>query len=779
MSTEFLNDLNEAQQKAVIEYKGPSLVIAGAGSGKTRVLIYRIAYLLNQGIPAQNILALTFTNKAAREMKERIGKLVGDEHAKRLWMGTFHSIFARLLRMEGHHLGYPSSYTIYDTSDSRSLVKKIIKELQLNDQIYKPQEIHGRISSAKNNLVTPNAYFSSAQLMEQDKRTRRPRLADIYKLYAIRCKKADAMDFDDLLLNMHILIRDFPQVLDQYQDQFQYILVDEYQDTNYVQYKIVQQLSKKHKNICVVGDDAQSIYSFRGARIENILNFKHDYPGYHLYKLERNYRSTSNIVDAANSVIARNQDQISKKVYSENEEGHKIHLLRASTDNEEGYLIGNLIQEAVFSEQLKFQDIAIMYRTNAQSRIFEESLRKLNIPYKVFGSVSFYQRKEIKDLLGYFRLTVNPYDEEALRRIINYPARGIGDTTVTKLAERAARDDKRLMDVLEDVESHSDIFNKGILAKLKAFISMISSYRNRLETMEAFDLAFTIAESSGILKDLHFENSPENLSKYENIQEILNGIKEFTESREEGQSSGLDAFLQSVALLTDADQEKEEDRNRVSIMTIHAAKGLEFKNVYVTGLEEELFPSRMSSSTREELEEERRLFYVALTRAMKKVTLSYASSRYRWGVPVNGVPSRFIREIDVRFVDNPPGEEPASPFMNMPGKTSTFSTSPSAGKAHWQKKKSPAPSVSLQTEKLKSMKPLSRANPDPVKEDGFVSDAPEKIQTGMQVIHPRFGKGKVVNIEGEFPNNKATVFFNDHGQKQLLLKFARLKIVNG
>ncbi len=529
MSTEFLKDLNEAQQEAVIEYKGPSLVIAGAGSGKTRVLTYRIAYLLKQGVPPNNILALTFTNKAAREMKERIGKLVGDDLARRLWMGTFHSIFARILRLEGHHLGYPSSYTIYDTTDSRSLVKKIIRELDLNDQVYKPPEIHGRISWAKNNLVTPNAYFSSAQLIDHDKRTRRPRISDIYKLYAGRCKKADAMDFDDLLLNMHIMIRDFPQVLDRYREHFQFVLVDEYQDTNYVQYKIIHQLSGKHKNICVVGDDAQSIYSFRGARIENILNFKHDYPGYRLFKLERNYRSTINIVEAANSVIERNQDQISKKVYSKKEEGQKIHLVRASTDNEEGYLVGNFIQEAVFSEQLKFQDIAIMYRTNAQSRIFEESLRKLNIPYRVFGSLSFYQRKEIKDLLAYFRLTVNPSDEEALRRIINYPARGIGNTTVTKLGERAARDDKRLWDILQDVDSHSDIFNKGTISKLKAFSAMISAYASRLETMEAFDLAYTIAEGSGILKDLHYEDSPENLSKYENIQEILNGIKEFTE----------------------------------------------------------------------------------------------------------------------------------------------------------------------------------------------------------------------------------------------------------
>jgi DNA helicase-2/ATP-dependent DNA helicase PcrA len=687
-------------------------------------------------------------------MKERIGGLVGKDLARHLWMGTFHSIFARILRLEGHHLGYPASYTIYDTTDSRSLVKKIIKELDLNDQVYKPAEVHGRISTAKNNLITPAIYFSSAQLLEQDKRTRRPRLADIYKLYAIRCKQSDAMDFDDLLLNMHILIRDFPQILDKYQDHFSYILVDEYQDTNYVQYRIVQQLAGKNKNICVVGDDAQSIYSFRGARIENILNFKHDYPGYLLFKLERNYRSTQNIVNAANSVITRNRDRISKQVYSRKEEGQKIHLVRAATDTEEGFLVAGLIQEAVFAEQLKFLDISIMYRTNAQSRIFEEALRKLNIPYKVFGSLSFYQRKEIKDLLGYFRLTVNPHDEEALRRIINYPARGIGNTTLSRLEQRAASKDRRIWDVLMEIDAHSDLFNKGTLRKLKSFTSLITGFHNRLKTMEAFDLAYIIAESSGILKDLHYENSPENLSKYENLQEILNGIKEFTETREEGQSTSLDAFLQSVALLTDADNEKDEDRNKVSIMTIHAAKGLEFKNVYVTGLEEELFPSRMSSSTREELEEERRLFYVALTRAMNKVTLSFASSRYRWGIPVNGTPSRFIREIDIRFIANPIEEgSPSPPSMDINGKL-------------------PSPTHT------RRMKPVSQLPRQSSGQDVFESDDPGRIQTGMEVLHSRFGKGKVLNLDGELPNRKATVFFNDHGQKQLLLKFAKLKILD-
>jgi DNA helicase-2/ATP-dependent DNA helicase PcrA len=780
MGKDFLSDLNEAQQKAVVDFEGPSLVIAGAGSGKTRVLTYRIAYLLSQGIRPGNILALTFTNKAAREMKERIGNLVGPDLARRLWMGTFHSIFARILRNEGSLLGYPSRFTIYDSSDSRSLVKKIIKEMDLNDQIYKPGEIHARISSAKNNLITPASYFSSAQLMEIDKRTRRPRIADIYKLYAQRCKKADAMDFDDLLLNMHILLRDFPDVLGKYQELFRYILVDEYQDTNYVQYLIAKQLSAKFRNLCVVGDDAQSIYSFRGARIENILNFKHDYPGYRLYKLERNYRSTRNIVDAANSIIARNQDQISKKIFSKKEKGEKIRLVRAATDHEEGYLVAGAIQDAIYGQQIRHRDIAILYRTNAQSRIFEESLRRMNIPYKVYGSLSFYQRKEIKDLLAYFRLTVNPHDEEALRRIINYPARGIGQTTLTKLEEEAARGDARIWDLLQDNGSLLQLFNQGTIRKLEAFRSMISRFQSGLGTMEAFDLAFLIAESSGILKDLHYEDSPENLSKYENIQELLNGIREFMESQEEAGQTTLDAFLQNVSLLTDADTEKEEDRDKVTIMTAHSAKGLEFKFVYITGLEEDLFPSRMSSSTREELEEERRLFYVALTRAMQRVTLSYAGSRYRWGVPVNGVPSRFIREIDPEYLDQP---LTAGSATNL-----SPAYDPDAGSTGWRagtgktfyrgegrEKTRPGP-VEPAAGRLQGKTRVERARPA-MPEDDFKADDPAEIQPGMEVEHPRFGTGKVLNLEGPGANRKATVFFREHGQKQLLLKFARLKII--
>jgi len=662
----YLQDLNGAQQAAAEDYKGPSLVIAGAGSGKTRVLTYRIAHLLSHGIRPGTILALTFTNKAAREMKERIGNLVGFDLAKNLWMGTFHSIFARILRHEGHVLGYPSSYTIYDTTDSKNMVKVIIREMNLDDQLYKPPEIAGKISFAKNNLITPKAYQSSTQLIEMDKRTRRPQIADIYMKYSIRMKKANAMDFDDLLLNTYILFRDYPDVLEKYQKYFNYILVDEYQDTNYVQYVIINFLAAKHKNICVVGDDAQSIYSFRGARIENILNFQQDYPGHKLFKLEQNYRSTKNIVNAANSVIEKNREQISKQIWSDNATGDKIELLQAATDNEEGYLISNIIQETIYREHLHYKDFVVLYRTNAQSRIFEESLRKLNIPYRVYGSLSFYQRKEIKDLLAYFRLTVNPYDEEALLRIINYPARGIGNTTVGKLEGLSNKLNKRIWELLSEINQFGEYFNKGTQKKLNDFYELIAGFNKNLQRMEAFDLAYIIADTTGILKDLHYEKSPENISKHENIQELLNSIKEFIESQEPGEKSTLDQYLQNVVLLTDQDTDKDGNKDHVTIMTIHSAKGLEFNHVFIAGLEEDLFPSKMSSSTREELEEERRLFYVALTRAMKKVTLSYASSRYKWGILLNCTPSRFLNEIDSSYLHSGIEIDAETGFLNQP-----------------------------------------------------------------------------------------------------------------
>jgi DNA helicase-2/ATP-dependent DNA helicase PcrA len=768
----YLNDLNDAQRAAVEDFKGPALVIAGAGSGKTRVLTYRIAHLLSYGIRPSSVMALTFTNKAAGEMKERIGYLVGQDLARNLWMGTFHSIFARILRIDGKYIDYPSSYTIYDTSDTKNLLKVIIKEISLDDQVYKPGEVAGRISSAKNNLITPKAYMSSNQLTEQDKMARRPRFAEIYMKYSARLRLANAMDFDDLLLNTYILFRDHKEVLEKYQHIFEYVLVDEYQDTNYVQYMIINQLAAIHKNICVVGDDAQSIYSFRGARIENILNFQHDYPGYTLFKLEQNYRSTKNIVDAANSLISKNRDQISKKIWSGNESGEKISLIRAATDNEEGYIVSNLIRDTIYGQQMHYKDFAILYRTNAQSRIFEEALRKLNIPYRVFGSLSFYQRKEIKDILAYFRIVVNPYDEEALLRIINYPSRGIGETTISKLEGLSAATGKTLWDILSETGKLNEHFNKGTTGKLAAFHNLIEGYRQNLESMEAFDLAFTIAESTGILKDLHYDKSPENISKYENIQELLNGIKEFIEMQAEGEKTTLDAYLQNVVLLTDLDTDKGDDRDKVTIMTAHSAKGLEFKQVFVTGLEEDLFPSRLSSSTREELEEERRLFYVAITRAMKKVTVSYAESRYKWGVPLRCTPSRFLNEIDTDYIEQAQTTSPV--FMQQNRFTGSRKIHFNLADNRDRKNKTVISGEHpARVKKLPGNEAEMKANNEQI----FDFDDPSTIQVGMEVEHQRFGKGKVLNMDGEFPNKKATVFFHSAGQKQLLLKFAKLRIV--
>jgi len=768
----YLNDLNEAQRAAVEDFKGPALVIAGAGSGKTRVLTYRIAHLLSHGIRPGSILALTFTNKAAGEMKERIGMLVGEDLAKNLWMGTFHSIFARILRIEGHLLGYSSSYTIYDKTDSKNLINTIIKEMNLDDQVYKAGEVTARISFAKNNLITPKAYLGSNQLIEQDKRARKPQTADIYTKYAVRLKKANAMDFDDLLLNTYILFRDHHNILEKYQKLFNYILVDEYQDTNFVQYMIINQLAAIHKNICVVGDDAQSIYSFRGARIENILNFQHDYKGYKLFKLEQNYRSTKNIIDAANSLISKNKDQISKKVWSGNEQGEKILLMRAATDNEEGYLVSNLIQDVIYTEQLQYKDFAVLYRTNAQSRIFEEAMRKLNIPYKIYGSLSFYQRKEIKDILAYFRLTVNAYDEEALLRIINYPTRGIGTTTISKLEGLSEKTGKRIWDILTEIGDYTKYFNRGTIGKLEKFYHLISTFRENLSHMEAFDLAFTIVESSGILKDLHYEKSPENRSKYENIQELLNGIREFTESRPEGEKTTLDAYLQTVVLLTDLDTDKNGDQNKVTIMTVHAAKGLEFKYVFITGLEEDLFPSKFSVSVREEMEEERRLFYVGITRAMKKVILSYAESRYKWGILVSCTPSRFLQEIEPGYIETPVQMISYTQQNGAYGKI----------KSRYRQRailRTNNDNFNLSGDNTPSgkSKATCQITGPGSQAASFHFDNPLKIQVGMEVEHQRFGRGKVLNLEGDFPNKKATVFFQSAGQKQLLLKFAKLRIV--
>ena len=775
---DFLKDLNEAQQLAVKEYEGPSLVIAGAGSGKTRVLTYRIAYLLHLGVSPGQILALTFTNKAAREMKERIGQLVGESLARDLWMGTFHSVFARILRFDGNLLGYPSGYTIYDTTDSKNVVKAVVRDMKLDEQVYKPGEVFGRISRAKNNLITPTAYLGSHQLIEQDKRSRKPRLVEIYEKYVRQCRKSDAMDFDDLLLNTFILFRDHPEVLKKYQGLFSYLLVDEYQDTNFVQYRIINQLSELNKNICVVGDDAQSIYSFRGARIENILNFRHDYPDYSLFKLEQNYRSTKNIIDAANSLIKKNQGQISKEVWSDNETGEKIRLLRSRTDNDEGFAIASLIKDTAYRDHLKYNDFTILYRTNAQSRIFEESLRKLNIPYVVYGSLSFYQRKEIKDLLAYYRLVVNPCDEEALTRIINYPARGIGNTSINRLLEIAGETGKRPWDILNSIDEYGRHYNKGTIRKLKDFTGMINDFISQTDIMEAFDLAFVIAEKTGILQEYHYDRSPENISKHENIQELLNSIKEYTDSQTDGQTSNLSAYLQNIALLTDADNDKYNDRDRVSVMTMHSAKGLEFKHVFVAGLEEDLFPSRLSSSTREELEEERRLFYVAITRAMKKLTLSYAERRYKWGVLINCIPSRFFKEIDQEYFEE-------APFASLQSQdiTSGSGNGGYAFRSHARslsgtsRRKKDQETINTEAFVPGNFTRISTSRTAPEEPQDFTPDKPESIRAGMEVAHQRFGKGKVLKLDGELQNRKATVFFAGVGQKQLLLRFAKLKIL--
>jgi DNA helicase-2/ATP-dependent DNA helicase PcrA len=762
--------LNEAQTQAVKTTEGPSLVIAGAGSGKTRVLTYRIAHLLEKGIPASKILALTFTNKSAREMKDRIKNILSDDSARNLWMGTFHSIFARILRNESEKLGYPSDYTIYDTIDTKSLLRSIIKELKVDEKTYKVGDVLGRISTAKNNLITPQAYYNSETIRNRDQIHRRPMIAEIYKLYASRCKKAGAMDFDDLLLNTNILFRDFPDILSKYQKRFDYILVDEYQDTNYSQYLIVKKLAESHKNICVVGDDAQSIYSFRGAMIENILNFRKDYPNYNVFKLEQNYRSTQNIVNAANSIIEKNSEQIKKTVFSKKDEGAPISIVKALTDIEEGFLVSSSIIDTMHSEQLTNSDFAILYRTNAQSRIFEEALRKRNIPYRVYGGISFYQRKEIKDVIAYLRMLVNPKDDEAFKRVINYPARGIGKTTLGKIENFASERDISLWETITNLAAVNNLlkFNNGVLSKFSGFCKLMQGFQEKLSTLDAYQLAKEVASASGVMKDLYSGTTPEERSKYENLEELLNGIRDFVDAAlEEDEAPTLNHYLENVSLLTDTDKEKDEDRNRVSIMTIHAAKGLEFKHVYLAGCEEELFPSGMVMENPRDLEEERRLFYVAITRAMEKVNISYAQSRYKWGTPADCIPSRFIKEIDTKFIDWP--EDPRLQFERR----KTPDLHPNS-RINTQESNSFVPK---QKQNIGSFRLKTKSAPDI--NPNFKADAPDSIQQGMTVEHQRFGKGKVVHIEGQMPNRKATVFFQQIKQeKQLLLKFAKLRIVN-
>ena len=757
MAINFLNDLNESQKQAVINTEGPALVIAGAGAGKTRVLTYRIAHLLQKGVPAGKILALTFTNKAAREMKDRIGRIVDPEAARFLWMGTFHSVFAKILRIEGLNLGYKSSYTIYDSTDSKSLIRSIIREMSLDDNIYKPGIIASRISTAKNNLVTASMYSADASIQEYDRSSRMPLLYDIYRTYASRCFKANAMDFDDLLLNTNILFRDFPEILAVYQQKFRYLLVDEYQDTNYSQYLIIKKLAQAHNNICVVGDDAQSIYSFRGARIENILEFKNDYGDYKLFKLEQNYRSTKTIVNVANAIISNNQGQIHKTVFSENETGEKIQVMQALTDSEEGFNIASDIFDKRFSLRLNWSDFAILYRTNAQSRIFEETLRRKNIPYKIFGGLSFYERKEIKDILAYFRIVINPEDEEAFKRTVNYPKRGLGDTTIHKILELAAEYNKSPWNIITEAAQYSQHFNSGTVKKLSMFTELIKLLQINRDNADAYTKAREIAMGSGIMKELREGKSPEEVSRYENLEELLNGIKMFTEAAEtNGELSTLEAYLANVSLLTDQDNEKDEDRDKVTLMTMHSAKGLEFKLVYIAGMEDTLFPSPLSSGNPKELEEERRLFYVAVTRAEKLATLSYALNRYKWGNLERSNPSRFLREIDQKFLDYP--QTGGKPFQ---GRNSAGIKSPSL-KEGTRYYGAPARFKKIPAEDSRSV-----VSSEPGNYEGF--------SEGDTVNHERFGRGRIINIEGQPPNTAATVEFENSGSKKLLLRFARLQ----
>lgn len=757
----YLDELNDSQRVAVEHIFGPIMVIAGAGSGKTRVLTYRIAHMMEQGIDPFNILALTFTNKAAKEMTERIGHIVGAGEAKNISMGTFHSVFSRILRFNAERIGFPNNFTIYDTQDSKSLIKGIIKELNLDDKTYKPSMVFGRISAAKNNLISPEAYAANTEIQLEDKQARRPELGLIFQTYANRCLKAGAMDFDDLLYFTNVLLRDFPDVLHYYQQKFQYILVDEYQDTNYAQYLIVKKLAAAYQNICVVGDDAQSIYSFRGANIENILNFRKDYPDFVLYKLEQNYRSTKNIVEAANSIIKKNKDQITKTVWTDNIEGAKIKVQRSLTDNEEGRTIAQAIFERKTTEAARFQDFAILYRTNKQSRAFEEALRKLNLPYKIYGGLSFYQRKEIKDLLAYFRLSANPHDEEALKRVINYPKRGIGKTTIENIIIAATRYNTSMWEVIKDFQRFPADVGSAARSKIYEFVTMIDSFGAELDKTDAFTLAERIAKSSGIIRELLAEKDkgPEEVERFQNIEELLAGIQEFVRAAEADVPRTLADFMMDVALLTDADQDKPEDRNHISLMTIHSSKGLEFPNIYIVGLEENLFPSQMALNSRSELEEERRLFYVALTRGMRSCMLSYATSRFTWGQSIMCEPSRFIDEIDPQYLQ----------FESVSRASNSRSLMGSGGfdRGFTGGLNKPMPNAP----QLRSLKEVSQSKAPASSENTLA------IMVGHNIMHDRFGKGKVLKLEGEGADKKATIFFPQHGSKTVLLRFANIQIL--
>ncbi|MCC4213840.1 ATP-dependent helicase [Leeuwenhoekiella parthenopeia] len=769
-----LEGLNDAQRAPVLQKDGAMMVIAGAGSGKTRVLTMRIAYLMQQGVDAFNILALTFTNKAAREMKNRIGTIVGNSEAKNLWMGTFHSVFAKILRIEGHHLGFPPNFTIYDSQDSQRLISAIIKEMGLDKDIYKYKQVHSRISSFKNSLITVKAYFQNPELQEADAMSKKPRMGQIYEEYVERCFKAGAMDFDDLLLRTNELLARFPEVLAKYQKRFQYILVDEYQDTNHSQYLIVKALADRFQNICVVGDDSQSIYAFRGANINNILNFQRDYDDVKVYRLEQNYRSTKNIVEAANSVIEHNKTKLDKVVWTANDAGPKIIVHRSLTDGEEGRYVASSIFENKMNNQLKHSDFAILYRTNAQSRAMEDALRKREIPYRIFGGLSFYQRKEIKDVLAYLRLLVNPNDEEAIKRVINYPARGIGATTIDRLVIAAKQYGRSIFEVMENIQ-HLDIkINSSTKNKLYNFVNMIRSFQITAENADAFVVAEEVARKTGLLQELKKDGTPEGIARIENIEELLNGMRDFVEGQKEiaDATGSLSEFLEDVALATDMDKDID-DVDRVSLMTIHLAKGLEFPYVYIVGLEEDLFPSGMSMNTRSELEEERRLFYVALTRAEKQAYLTYTESRYRWGKLIDAEPSRFIEEIDEKFLDI---QTPLDTYRYKPMIDSDIFGEPDKSKMRLKKPVGSAPPTvgkptEEQLQKLRKLRPQSTPG---IQTD----DLNDNLSKGMRVEHSRFGQGEVLSIEGIGQDQKAEIRFQTGGIKKLLLRFAKLKILD-
>ncbi|MBQ3699717.1 MAG: UvrD-helicase domain-containing protein [Prevotella sp.] len=766
MSDCLLNELNEGQRRAVEYCDGPQLVIAGAGSGKTRVLTYKIAYLLERGMVPWNILALTFTNKAAREMKERIGRLVGQDSAIRLQMGTFHSVFARILRAEASHLGYGSNFTIYDQADSRSLVKSIIKEMQLDEKVYKPASVADRISMAKNHLLLPQQYGNSSWAAD-DAQHKRPMISHIYIRYAERCRQANAMDFDDLLVQTFVLFHNHEDIREKYVQRFQYVLVDEYQDTNFAQQEIVLLLTREHGRVCVVGDDAQSIYSFRGANIDNILNFQKMFQGAQLFKLEQNYRSTQLIVQAANSLIRKNERQIQKNVFSENEQGERLTLKPAYSDKEEAIIVCNDIKRIRRQEGCEYSDFAILYRTNAQSRSFEEQMRKDNIPYRIYGGLSFYQRKEIKDVIAYFRVVANPNDEEALRRIINYPTRGIGDTTVGKIVETANLHHVSLWQVILQPVVFDLTLSKGILSKLEDFKTLIKGWTDRQKAEDAYELGHSIVMESGISKEIYSSTNPEDLSRQENLEEFLGGMQDFVESRkEEGREDeiGLSDFLQEVALLTDLDSDGDEEQSKVVLMTIHAAKGLEFPTVFVVGLEENIFPSPMCVNSMRELEEERRLLYVAITRAEKHCILTCAQNRFRYGRMEYDTPSRFIKDFDRQLLRVEGAGLGIDMKSTLRPKISNFRPSTS---------QNPRPvATQFVSDPKPRLVPVRHEAPQPRSAIGDIG-----LKEGNIIEHQRFGVGTVIKLEGTGENTKATVAFKNAGTKQLLLKFARYTVI--